>query len=50
MASTSTMTTTPDAKIPDSINFPEEEEKILKFWEENECFKNCLKQSKNRPR
>lgn len=37
-------------KIPDSINFSEEEEKILKFWEENECFKNCLKQSKNRPK
>lgn len=41
---------TTDQKIPDSINFPEEEERILQFWEENECFKNCLKQSKNRPR
>lgn len=37
-------------KIPDSINFAEEEEKILKFWVDNDCFKNCLKQSKNRPR
>lgn len=41
--------TTPD-KIPDSINFSEEEEKILQFWQDNDCFKNCLKQSKNRPK
>ncbi|XP_061583415.1 isoleucine--tRNA ligase, cytoplasmic [Cololabis saira] len=36
--------------VPESINFPSEEEKILKFWQERDCFQECLKQSKNRPR
>lgn len=37
-------------RIPDTINFPEEEERVLKFWQDNKCFENCLKQSKNKPR
>ncbi|KAK2874542.1 hypothetical protein Q8A67_021695 [Cirrhinus molitorella] len=36
--------------VPESINFPTEEERILKFWLEKDCFQECLKQSKNRPR
>lgn len=36
--------------VPESINFPLEEEKILQFWNEKDCFQECLKQSKNRPR
>lgn len=37
-------------RIAESINFPEEEEKILKFWTEKKVFENCLKQSKDKPR
>lgn len=36
--------------VPESINFPSEEEKIMEFWQERDCFQECLKQSKNRPR
>ncbi|XP_062520478.1 isoleucine--tRNA ligase, cytoplasmic-like [Corticium candelabrum] len=34
---------------PDSVNFPEEEEKILQLWKDINAFKNTLKQSKGRP-
>ncbi|KAG4067135.1 hypothetical protein HA402_000126 [Bradysia odoriphaga] len=37
-------------RIAETINFPEEEEKILKFWNEKKVFENCLKQSKDKPR
>lgn len=36
--------------VPESINFPSEEEKILQMWTEMGCFQECLKQSKNRPK
>ncbi|XP_039263025.2 isoleucine--tRNA ligase, cytoplasmic-like [Styela clava] len=36
--------------VPEHINFPAEEEKILKFWNEHDCFQNSLKQSKGKPR
>lgn len=36
--------------VPESINFPSEEEKILQFWSDRDCFQECLKQSKNRPK
>lgn len=36
--------------VPESIHFPSEEEKIMKYWEEKDCFQECLKQSKNRPK
>ncbi|KAF6738823.1 Isoleucine--tRNA ligase, cytoplasmic [Oryzias melastigma] len=36
--------------VAESINFPSEEEKILEFWQKKDCFQECLKQSKNRPR
>ncbi|KAM3665889.1 isoleucine--tRNA ligase, cytoplasmic [Ammospiza maritima maritima] len=37
-------------QVPENINFPNEEEKILTLWKNLNCFKECLKQSKNRPR
>uniref|UniRef100_A0A8C5UB44 Isoleucine--tRNA ligase, cytoplasmic n=1 Tax=Malurus cyaneus samueli TaxID=2593467 RepID=A0A8C5UB44_9PASS len=37
-------------QVPENINFPNEEEKILKLWKDLNCFKECLKQSKNRSR
>uniref|UniRef100_A0A7N9AY73 Isoleucine--tRNA ligase, cytoplasmic n=1 Tax=Mastacembelus armatus TaxID=205130 RepID=A0A7N9AY73_9TELE len=36
--------------VPESINFPSEEEKILQLWQEQDCFQECLRQSKNRPK
>ncbi|KJH52809.1 isoleucine--tRNA ligase [Dictyocaulus viviparus] len=35
--------------VPDTINFSEEEEKILSTWEENETFKKSLTLAKGRP-
>ncbi|XP_078008136.1 isoleucine--tRNA ligase, cytoplasmic isoform X2 [Phascolarctos cinereus] len=37
-------------QVPENISFPAEEEKILEFWTHFNCFQECLKQSKNRPR
>ncbi|XP_037012963.2 isoleucine--tRNA ligase, cytoplasmic isoform X1 [Artibeus jamaicensis] len=37
-------------QVPENIDFPAEEEKILKFWSEFNCFQECLKQSKHRPK
>ncbi|KAI9521008.1 Isoleucine--tRNA ligase, cytoplasmic [Dissostichus eleginoides] len=37
-------------RVPESINFPSEEEKIMTFWKDKDCFQECLKQSKNRPK
>ncbi|KAM6214637.1 isoleucine--tRNA ligase, cytoplasmic [Rhynchocyon petersi] len=37
-------------QVPETINFPAEEERILQFWSEFNCFQECLKQSKHRPR
>lgn len=36
--------------VPESINFPSEEEKIMQMWDEKNCFQECLKQSKSRPK
>uniref|UniRef100_A0A9J7YU49 isoleucine--tRNA ligase n=1 Tax=Cyprinus carpio carpio TaxID=630221 RepID=A0A9J7YU49_CYPCA len=36
--------------VPESIHFPSEEERILQLWVDKDCFQECLKQSKNRPR
>ncbi|XP_078104974.1 isoleucine--tRNA ligase, cytoplasmic [Sander vitreus] len=36
--------------VPESINFPSEEEKILQLWRKKDCFQECIKQSKNRPK
>lgn len=37
-------------RVPETINFPEEEEKILKFWGDNKVFEKCLQQSKGKPK
>ncbi|XP_063767146.1 isoleucine--tRNA ligase, cytoplasmic [Eleginops maclovinus] len=37
-------------RVPETINFPSEEEKIMKLWQDKDCFQECLKQSKNRPK
>ncbi|XP_058844486.1 isoleucine--tRNA ligase, cytoplasmic-like [Acipenser ruthenus] len=36
--------------VPETIHFPSEEERILKLWDDRNCFQECLKQSKNRPK
>uniref|UniRef100_A0A3Q3WFY6 Isoleucine--tRNA ligase, cytoplasmic n=1 Tax=Mola mola TaxID=94237 RepID=A0A3Q3WFY6_MOLML len=36
--------------VPESIHFPSEEEKIMQLWQEKDCFQECLRQSKNRPK
>ena len=36
--------------LPDSINFTQEEEKVLKFWVENDIFAKSLKQSSGKTR
>lgn len=36
--------------VPESIHFPSEEERIIQYWTEKDCFQQCLKQSKNRPK
>ncbi|NXI48488.1 SYIC protein, partial [Galbula dea] len=37
-------------QVPENISFPNEEEKILELWKNLNCFQECLKQSKNKPR
>ncbi|XP_022824460.1 isoleucine--tRNA ligase, cytoplasmic [Spodoptera litura] len=37
-------------RVPENIDFPKEEEKILSFWKDIDAFQSCLKQSKNKPR
>uniref|UniRef100_A0A8C0PSF6 Isoleucine--tRNA ligase, cytoplasmic n=1 Tax=Canis lupus familiaris TaxID=9615 RepID=A0A8C0PSF6_CANLF len=37
-------------QVPENINFPAEEEKILQFWSEFNCFQECLTQSKHKPK
>lgn len=36
--------------VPETIDFPKEEENILKLWLDLNAFKECLKQSKGKPR
>lgn len=38
------------SRVPETIDFSAEEEKILKFWKEKDVFGTCLKQSKGKPR
>ena len=35
--------------VPDKPNFPEEEEKVLKFWEDTDAFHQQLKLSEGKP-
>ena len=36
--------------VPDSISFPDEEEKIYQFWKDIDAFHTSLKLSKGRPK
>lgn len=36
--------------VPEQINFPREEVKVLALWKEWDVFRTCLKQSKGKPR
>ncbi|KAJ9574051.1 hypothetical protein L9F63_008577, partial [Diploptera punctata] len=36
--------------VPETIDFPKEEEKIIDLWNKLDVFKTCLKQSKGKPR
>ena len=38
------------SSVPDHFNFPKEEEKILKLWEDLDAFQTSLKLSKDRPK
>lgn len=37
-------------RVPETISFPEEEEKTFKFWNDNKVFEKCLQQSKGKPK
>lgn len=37
-------------RVPETISFPDEEEKILTFWGESKVFEKCLQQSKGKPK
>lgn len=37
-------------RVPETINFSQEEEKILTLWKELDVFRTCLKQSKGKPK
>ena len=37
-------------RLPESINFANEEKKVLENWKKLDVFKSCLKQSKGKPR
>ena len=36
--------------VPDHMDFPAEEEKIMELWKKLDAFQTCLKQSKDRPK
>jgi len=35
-------------EVPDTISFPKEEERVLAFWKEKDCFKTSLQKSQGR--
>lgn len=37
-------------RVAETINFPQEEEKTLKYWADNKTFEQCLQQSKGKPK
>ena len=37
-------------RVPETLNFPEEETKTQDYWEKNKVFEKCLIQSKDKPR
>lgn len=36
--------------VAETIDFPKEEERILKLWKDLDIFHECLRQSKGKPR
>jgi len=38
-----------DLLVPDQLNLPQEEEKVLKYWEEIDAFKLQLEKTKHLP-
>ncbi|KAF4524980.1 hypothetical protein B566_EDAN011908 [Ephemera danica] len=36
--------------VPEKIDFPKEEENVLKLWKDLDAFQSCLKQSKGKPK
>lgn len=36
--------------VPETINFSEEESKILNYWNEIKAFEECMKRSRGKPR
>lgn len=48
MANSTTIQEIP--RVPETIDFSAEEEKILTLWEKLDVFYTCLKQSKGKPR
>ncbi|XP_058119067.1 isoleucine--tRNA ligase, cytoplasmic [Anopheles ziemanni] len=44
------ITTDEMTRLPEAINFPAEEEKVLAYWQTEKVFETCLKQSKGKPR
>ncbi|XP_059621937.1 isoleucine--tRNA ligase, cytoplasmic [Phlebotomus argentipes] len=37
-------------RVPETIDFPQEEENILAYWKKEKCFEKCLQQSKKKPK
>lgn len=37
-------------RVPETIDFAKEEEKIVAHWRKIDAFQSCLKQSKGKPR
>ncbi|XP_066248278.1 isoleucine--tRNA ligase, cytoplasmic [Euwallacea similis] len=47
---TSTKTIQKIPRVPETVNFPTEEDKILQYWRSIKAFETSLKQSKGKPR
>lgn len=37
-------------RVPETIQFPKEEDKIITLWKNIDVFRSCLKQSKGKPK
>lgn len=45
-----TLTRSNVLRVPDTIAFPEEEERILKDWKAKSTFEKCMQLSKGKPK
>ena len=48
--SVKTLTKDDICRVPETINFPAEEENVLTYWKTEKIFENSLKLSKGKPR